>query len=136
MWDVDLTTRMGARAATRRGGFAAFTFAGLGLLGVLFYGFVVMKTNPAAATVAMFGGLGEAVIGTIAGFRLRAGAGLVWGGATLILVALEIIGKVVELRLSGLAIGIVVAIYLGNGVRGAYALRRGGFCEDEAEVFG
>jgi hypothetical protein len=95
-----------------------------------------MKTNPAEATVAMFGGLTEAVIGTIAGFRLRAGAGLVWGGATLILVALELIGKMVELRLSGLAIGIVVAIYLGNGVRGAYALRRGGFGEDEADVFG
>ncbi len=134
MWNVDLTTRTGAEKAARAGGVAAFVFAVLGLLGAGFYGVVVMKTNPAMATGAVFGGLLEGVVGAIAGFRLRGGQGFIWGGATLVLVVLEEIGKIVELRPSGLVIGVILAIYLTNGVRGAYALRRGRFADED--VFG
>ncbi|WP_428332677.1 hypothetical protein [Novosphingobium sp.] len=136
MGNVDLTTRMGAHTATRTGSYAAFTFAVLGLLGALVYGFVIMKTNPGLAKGATIGGLVEAVMGTIAGWRLRMGKGLFWGGATLFMVALELIGKVVAVQFGGLAIDSVVAIYLFNGLRGAYVLRQGRFAEDEAEVFG
>ncbi len=136
MWDVDLTTRMGANTATRMGGIAAFVLAGLGVAGALVYVFGVLNTDPAQVAGFVVGGLTEAVIGIVAGFRLRAGKGLVWGGLALVLAGLELIGKVVELHLGGLFIGAAVTVYLFNGVRGAYVLRQGRFAEDEAEVFG
>jgi hypothetical protein len=136
MWDVDLTTRMGAETATRMGSNAAFMFAGLGVLGAVLYGFVLIKTNPAVATGSAIGGLFEAVIGIIAGLRLRGGKGLVWGGVAAVLLLLEEILKLVQLQLGGgIAIGIVVLVYLVNGLRGANALRQNRFADDDADVF-
>jgi hypothetical protein len=136
MWDVDLATRAGAEKATRSGASGAFTFAALGALGVVFYGVFLMKTNPALAINSMFGGTVEAVVGIIAGLRLRAGKGLVWGGVTLVLVVLEEIGKVVQRQFGGgIFICLVIIVYLVNGLRGAWALRQDGFADDEADVF-
>jgi len=149
MWNADVTTRLGAGTAARMGGTAAFVFAGLGLLGVVFFGVASLKTGPAVAggglllvmmktdaAMAVIGGLTEALIGIIAGFRLREGKGLVWGGMAMILVVLELIGKVADSHFGGLVINIVIAAYLFNGLRGAYALAKGRFAQDEADVSG
>jgi hypothetical protein len=135
MWDVDLTTRMGAQTAARMGGTAAFVFAVLGVLGAVLAAAFVMRTNPPVAIGTIVGGLVEALIGLVAGFRLRLGKGMIWGGAAAALDALELITKVVSLQFGGLLIGGVVLVYLVNGVRGAAALRRGPFADDDAETF-
>ena len=135
LWDADLTTRLGAQTAARTGAIAAFVFAGLGLLGAVLAAAFAMRTNPPLAIGTIIGGLLEALVGVVAGFRLRSGKGMVWGGVTAALATLELIGKVVSLQFGGLLIGGVVLVYLVNGVRGAAALRRGPFADDDAETF-
>lgn len=132
-WKIDLTTEDGAANAAATGGTACFIAGGLTLLGAAF----------AAGTVRM-GGQAPIVLGFAAasiviylsaGTRLREGKGVFWGGTAVALLVLEVFTKLVTLSLFGLLINAILLIVIANGVRGAWALRKGGFDDDTAEVF-
>ena len=135
MWDVDLTTRAGARSAVQMGSVGAFVFAGMGVLGAVLVGGVLAKDSVPAIGTMIGGGL-EAAIGLVAGFRMRAGKGLVWASVTAVLLCLEMLLKLVTLSIGGMIISGVVMIYLVNGIRGLRALAtRGDFTDDDMDVF-
>ncbi|MCJ2178619.1 hypothetical protein [Novosphingobium album (ex Hu et al. 2023)] len=134
-YDIDLTTRAGATGAAKQGGLACFVFAGMGALGVALLGGIAGYTTPEGIGF-MFGGGLEAVVGVIAGLRLRAGKGVFWGGYAALLLTAETIGKAVSLSIGGFILSVVVLVIMVNGIRGALALKRGVlFEDDEAEVF-
>lgn len=136
MWDVDLTTRMGAQTATGMGSYAAFAFGLLGVLGVLVYGLGHVGATTAESVGAMIGGAFEAGVGLIAGLRLRAGKGFVWGIVAAVFAALELLGKILAIQITGVVLCAIILVYLINGVRGARVLKQDRFAEDEADVFG
>ncbi len=125
LWNVDLTTEDGALGAAQMGGFACFIAAVLGLVGVaaLFLMGTVGGLSPlvlAGAAVAV----AEVVIFTIAGLRLRAGKGEVWGYTATFVLAIELLAKIASVSFIGIMIDVVLLIALANGIRGARALRR------------
>ncbi len=133
-WKIDLTTEDGAANAAATGGTACFIAGGLTLLGAVF----------AAGTIRMMGGQAPIVLGFAAasiviylsaGIRLREGKGVFWGGTAVVLLVLEVLTKLVTLSLFGLLINAILLIVIANGVRGAWALRKGGVDDDTAEVF-
>jgi apolipoprotein N-acyltransferase len=135
-WKVDLTTEDGAHNAAQMGGFACFVAAALSVLGLaLLIG--AGAYVGAVAIGAISGVAGEIAIFIIAGFRLRGGRGLVWGSVAALLLAIEIVIKLVTLTgIPGLIISVILLVATINGVRGARALGRDGLTVDEAaEVF-
>ncbi len=125
LWNVDLTTEDGALGAAQMGGFACFIAAVLGLVGVaaLFLMGTVGGLSPlvlAGAAVAV----AEVVIFTIAGLRLRAGKGEVWGYTATFVLAIGLLAKIASVSFIGIMIDVVLLIALANGIRGARALRR------------
>lgn len=134
-YDIDLTTRSGARGAAQQGGLACFVFAGLAVLGVVVFGGAAGYSSP-EGIAAMTGAGAEALIGVIAGMRLRAGKGVYWGGIVAALLGIEIIMKVVSLAFGGMIISAILLVIVINGIRGAWALKRDvAFEDDDAEVF-
>jgi len=134
-YDIDLTTRTGARGAAHQGGLACFVFAGLAVVGVVVFGGAAGYSTP-EGIAAMAGAGTEVVIGLIAGMRLRAGKGMYWGSFVAVLLALEIAMKAVNLAFGGLIISGIILVILINGIRGAWALKRQvAFEDDDAEVF-
>jgi len=137
LWNVDLTTEDGALGAAQMGGFACFVAAVLGLVGVA--ALFIMGTVGGSSTLVLAGAavaLAEVVLFTITGLRLRAGKGEFWGYAAAIMLALELLMKIVSISFIGIMIDIVLLIALGNGIRGARALRKLDMGPDEvAEVF-
>lgn len=136
IWDADLTTRGGAETAADQGGLACFIVAGLTVLGAFFLGGMAgFDTAEGQATVAVIGV--QALIALIAGFRLKAGKGAFWGIAVAVMLVLEIINKLVTMTfLGGLVLNALFLVMVVQGVRGAWALRRGtGFEDDNVEVF-
>ena len=137
LWNVDLTTEDGALGAAQMGGFACFIAAVLGLVGVaaLFLMGTVGGLSPlvlAGAAVAV----AEVVIFTIAGLRLRAGKGEVWGYTATFVLAIELLAKIASVSFIGIMIDVVLLIALANGIRGARALRRLDMkADDVATVF-
>ena len=130
--NIDLTTEDGARSAAEIGGLACFIAAALSILGaVLIAGVLGGTAAPAAWTFAIGAGI-EAVLFAIAGFRLRAGRGLVWGSVAAAVITLELIGKMLAFSVIGIAINIPLLLAMLGGVRGAWALRRGKFDDGEA----
>lgn len=133
-WDVDLTTRAGAREAMHQGSLACFVFCGMAALGVgVSYMGGISQAD--AFYVAIAAGC-ELVIGLIAGLRLRAGKGFYWtiGAATLL--GIELLFKVVSLAFGGLFIGVPALVFMINAVRAASALKNEvGFEDDDVEVF-
>lgn len=135
-WDVDLTTRSGAETATSQGALACFITAGLTVVGAFFFGGIVgFDTVEGQITIGVIGV--QAVIALIAGLRLRATKGAFWGIAVVAMLVLEIINKLVTLTgLGGLVINGIMLVMVVQGVRGAWALRRGtGFEDDDVEAF-
>jgi len=61
----------------------------------------------------------------VTGLRLRSGKGAFWGSVTVAWLGLEVLGKLLAFSIPGLIINTVLLIVLINGVRGAWALRRG-----------
>lgn len=131
IWNPDLTTRMGAESATDMGGLACFIYAGLcGLAMALSAGALGYDNALGIASLAVLAA--QAVLAVICGFRLRAGKGAYLGAVTLAVMALDLIGKLIALQIgAGLIISVILFIVLIQGVRGAFALRRGDGFEDE-----
>ena len=135
-WDVDLSTRSSAETAADQGGLACFTTAGLTVLGALFFGgmvgFDTLEGQLAAGLIGLQG-----LIALVAGFRLKAGKGVFWGSAVAAMLVLEIIDKLLNaLAFGGLILNVFFLVMVVQGVRGAWALRRGtGFEDDQVEVF-
>lgn len=135
-WDVDLSARSSAETAADQGGLACFTTAGLTVLGALFFGGMVgFDTIEGQLTVGVIGL--QALIALVAGFRLKAGKGVFWGSAVAAMLVLEIINKLlIALAFGGLILNLFFLVMVVQGVRGAWALRRGtGFEDDQVEVF-
>ena len=77
----------------------------------------------------------EALVGLVAGLRFRAGKGAFWGIVALALMTLEFVAKLAAVSLVGIVITGILCVFLFNGIRGAFALKRGKFDEDMADVF-
>ena len=134
-WHIDLTTRAGAKSAAGQGALACFVFCGMAVLGVILFGGMAGYSTPEGIAVMVGAGV-EAVVGLIAGLRLRAGKGAYWGIAVAALAALELVGKVVALSIGGVVIVGVILITVVQGIRGALALKNGtSFEDDDIEVF-
>lgn len=135
-WQIDLTTRAGARSAAYQGSIACFFFCGMGVLGALFWGASAgISTTQGLSLVG--GATFEAVVGLIAGLRLRAGKGAYWGMAVVALAALELIGKVLAISIMGIALTGIIVVMTVQGVRGALALKNiPSFEDDDIDVFG
>ena len=135
-WTVDLTTHDGATGAAELGGTTCFVAAGLSVVGVLVIGLLQRASGADWVSATIAAGV-EAAIFTVAGFRLRAGKGVIWGCVASVLMVVEMIAKLVTLTgLFGLIMNAVLLVGIVNGVRGALALRRGISDPDEmAETF-
>lgn len=135
-WNTDLTTQDGAEGAAQNGGFACFIAAGLTVVGMAML--VAMYNGPAEGLVGGIAGVAsETVVFTVAGFRLRAGKGVIWGGVAALLLIIEMVMKLVTMTgIAGIVINFVLLAFMINGVRGALALRRGDLdVEEVAKVF-
>lgn len=122
-WNVDLTTEDGALGATGNGAYACFIAAILTAISAFFLGGM---TSDMVARGAM-GVIALVAIGlfVVTGLRLRSGKGAFWGSVAVAWLGLEVLGKLLALSIPGLIINTVLLIVLINGVRGAWALRRG-----------
>lgn len=135
IWNIDLTTEDGAVGAAGMGGVACFITAGLTLLGLALT--AATAKDQAALLGAAVGIVAEFLIFLVAGFRLRAGRGLIWGSVAALLMLLEIVIKLVSFTgIGGIFINAILLIMIANGVRAAWALRKGIVDpEAEAEIF-
>lgn len=132
LWTVDLTTQDGAEGAAQQGGFACLLAAALGVIGLLFLWGALLGLDPRALGYVLGPALAEIAIFVIAGFRLRAGRGLVWGGVAAFVLLLELLAKIAAFNIIGLVINSVLLMGTLNGLRGAWALRRGFVDTEEA----
>lgn len=132
-WKIDLTTEDGALNAAHTGGMACYIAAGLTVLGAAFFAGAAPAGAERIGVIAV--AAASVTIFLIGGWRLRNGKGVFWGGAAVALLLVEILSKLITLTgLFGLVVNVILLIVVANGVRGAWALRRG-FDEDAAEVF-
>lgn len=134
-WSTDMTTEDGALGAAGQGGIACFVSAVLTVIGAVFLG-ALQAQGPEGIFVLGFAGL-ELVVFLIAGWRLRAGKGVIWGSAAAALLLLELVTKLAVLMIGvGLILNVVLLVVTVNGVRGAWALRKGiPDAEADAEIF-
>ncbi len=134
-WQVDLSTRAGAQTATRQGSMAAFALCVLAVLGAALLGGMAGYTTP-EGIAAMAGAGFEALLGLVAGLRLRLGKGLIAGSIAAALAAIECLIKLTTLSFGGAFMTAAITVLLFNGVRGAFALSRGtGFEDDDVAAF-
>lgn len=134
-WQADLTTRAGAHTATRQASIACFVFAGFCVVGALAWGGAA-GLETAQGIGSMIGSGIEAAIGLIAGLRLRSGKGFYWGALTALLLAIELLAKLIMLSLLGLILPTILLVLIVQGVRGARALSKNvGFDDDDVDVF-
>lgn len=136
-WNVDLTTEDGADNAAQMGGYACFVGAVLGAIGVVLMGGLTASFDKAAAVGILSVGLAEILVFVVAGFRLRAGKGLIWGSVAALLLVLEIVMKLVSMQgLPGIVVNVILLVAIVNGIRGARALScRDLTADDAAEIF-
>ncbi|MGH6615137.1 hypothetical protein [Sphingomonas sp.] len=135
-WNIDLTTQDGAEGAAQNGGLACFIAAGLTVLGIAML-VATYQGAPAPLLGGIAGVASETVIFTVAGFRLRAGKGVIWGGVAALLLVIEMVTKLITMTgIGGVVINLVLLAVMINGVRGALALKRGDLDVDQvAKVF-
>ncbi len=131
VWDIDLTTRAGARTGAYQASLVCFVFAGLSLVGLVFGLYKGMISGlllgGAALQIAVF---------IIAGLRLRQGKGFFWGIGAALLIVLALAGTLAGGAIGAAGLFLLLLVFLGNGLRGALALHRGtGFGDDEIEAF-
>lgn len=122
-WNIDLTTEDGALGAASNGAYACFIAAVLTAISTFFLGGMASDTIAAGAMVVA-GGVAIGLF-VVAGLRLRSGKGAFWGSVAVAWLGLEVLGKLIAFSIPGLIINTVLLIVLVNGVRGAWALRRG-----------
>ncbi|MGY4397967.1 hypothetical protein ACVWZA_003169 [Sphingomonas sp. UYAg733] len=135
-WNIDLTTEDGAQSAAQNGGLACFIAAGFCVVGMaLAIGTHLGSKEELIGVLAAMAG--EMLVFVVAGFRLRAGKGIIWGGVAALLLAIEIVAKLVTLiGIPGIVVNIVMLVVLINGVRAALAMRHGDLnTDDVAKVF-
>jgi len=138
LWNIDLTTEDGALGAAQMGGAACFVAAALGAWGTAMSGGLLASQGESAAAVAVVViSLSVILLYLVAGFRLRAGKGAIWGGVAAVLLVLDILLRLAALSFSvALLIDVILLIVVVNGIRGARAFHAGKFDADEvAEIF-
>jgi hypothetical protein len=136
LWNVDLSTEDGAMGAAQIGSYACFVAVVLGLIStVLLVGVVMSNGRTATAIVVAAFALIEIIVYAVAGFRLRAGKGVVWGVAAAVLLTIEVVTKIAAMSFVGTMInGILLGVI--NGIRGARAMGRIVLSTDDVgEVF-
>lgn len=136
-WEIDLTTRAGARGAAHTAGTAAFVYAGATVLGALIGGAMVQTVNLAQTSLNVLP-IVLAALAAFAGFRLQDGKGMIIGSVLAVIVALDLLAHVLALQgYAGLVLCGVVLALLVQGLRGVRALHQGrGFEDDDIETFG
>jgi len=78
----------------------------------------------------------EVVLFGAAALRLRAGKGIVWGSVAAVLLAVELVMKIMTLAVVGILIDAILLIGVVNGIRGVRALGRIDLKPaDAAEIF-
>ncbi|MBA4162233.1 MAG: hypothetical protein C0515_09200 [Novosphingobium sp.] len=135
-WDIDLTTRAGAKTGAYQASLVCFIYAGLSLVGLVFLGglasFQSGQINGLVFGLAVL----QVAIFVIAGLRLRQGKGFFWGIGAALLLVLALLGNLAGGAIFAAGLNLLLLVFLGNGLRGAYALHRGTSFEDEdIEVF-
>ena len=137
LWNIDLSTEDGALGAAQMGGAACFVGAVLGVLGAISAGGLLASTGQGGVAPLVVGfAVLEASLFAVAGVRLRAGKGVLWGGAAVVLLVLELLVKLLAVSVIGIIINVILLIVVINGIRGARAYHKGGFDADaDAEVF-
>ena len=133
-WDVDLTTRLGAESATDSAGTACFALAAFRVVAALFFGGMMGIETLEGQIVAGVTAL-EALLAVIAGVRFRAGKGAFIGIAVVAMLVLAIINSLVTLTFMGIILNTLFTIWIVQGIRGAFALRKDYFEEDAYETF-
>ncbi|MEP9359377.1 hypothetical protein [Sphingomonas sp. KR3-1] len=131
-WNVDLTTEDGAMGAAQLGGYAGFVAAALTAFGLAMLLVAFGTSSPAATALVLGPVVVELVVFLAAGFRLRAGRGLVWGSVAALLLLIDLLPKIATFSIPVIIIDTVLLIGLITGLRGALALRRGQFDTGEA----
>jgi hypothetical protein len=72
----------------------------------------------------------------IAGLRLRQGKGFIWGIGAALLIVLALAGNLAGGAIAAAGLNLLLLVFLGNGLRGAWALYRGtSFEDDDIEAF-
>lgn len=134
-WTTDLTTHDGAIGAAEMGGTSCFVAAGLSVVGLALT--LVYVSTGAVGAVGLAIVAVEVTAFIVAGSRLRAGNGAVWGMIAALLLVIEIGGKLASMTgLIGMMIDSVLLVGVVNGVRAAFALKRGIHDPDQvAETF-
>lgn len=122
-WNIDLTTEDGALGAASNGAYACFIAAVLTAISGFIFGGLASDTIARGAT-AILAVLNIGLF-VITGLRLRRGKGAFWGSVAVAWLSLEMLSKLLAVAIPGLIISAVLLIVVINGVRGAWALRRG-----------
>lgn len=137
LWNVDLSTEDGALGAAQIGSYACFVAVVLGLIStVLLVGVVMSDGRTAAAIFVAAFALIEIIVYAVAGFRLRAGKGVVWGIAAAVLLTIEVVIKIAAISFLGTMINGILLVGVINGIRGARAMGRIVLSADDAgEIF-
>lgn len=141
IWSTDLTTEDGALGAAQMGSFACIfsaIFAGFYVL--ILFGVTAGDTPSGPDAILPFLKwffAAEVIVFALAAILLRSGKGAIPAIAGSILLGLEVLVKIAGLALSiALVIDIILLIFTVNGARGALALRKGIFNDEEAaEIF-
>ena len=133
-WQIDLTSRSGAESATKQAELAGFGMTIMAILGMFLLGGLAGFSTVEGKVVVAAAGL-EALVGLVAGLRFRAGKGAFWGIVALALMTLEFVAKLAAVSSIGIVITGILCVFLFNGIRGAFALKRGKFDDDIADVF-
>ncbi|MFM5931726.1 MAG: hypothetical protein ACKOPQ_12535 [Novosphingobium sp.] len=133
-WQVDLTTRAGAKTGAYQASIVCLLMAVLSFLGLIFLG-MGAGVGSLPATVLLLQSA-QFVLFLVAGWQLRSGKGFYLGVVALALLVLNLAGNVVSGAIGGAILNGVLILVLGNGLRGAKALMDNrGFEDDQLDVF-
>lgn len=136
-WNVDLSTEDGALSAAQIGGYACLIAAALAFFGaaiILGLGAGTGELRPALFDASA--PLIEIILFAVAGVRLCAGKGSIWGSVAAMALVIELALKLLTFSIVGLLIDTILLIAVINGLRGVRALRRIDLRPaDAAEIF-
>ncbi|WP_066826891.1 hypothetical protein [Sphingomonas mali] len=137
IWNVDLTTEDGALNAAQLGGLACFIGATLAFFGaMMILGLGAGSGELRAALFDASAMLVEIVLFVVAGVRLRAGKGSVWGSVAAMALVIELAIKLLTFAIVGVLLDTILLIGVINGLRGIRALGRIDLRPaDAAEIF-
>jgi hypothetical protein len=135
-WDIDLTTRAGAKTGAYQASLVCFVFAGLSMVGLLFLGGITKYSSGQISGLILGAAVLQVAVFVIAGLRLRQGKGLFWGIGAALLIVLALVGNLANAAIGAAGLNLLLLVFLGNGLRGALALHRGtSFEDDDIEAF-